>query len=41
MTFGDGSPGSVTMDLYAHLTGLQAEREKDLFGWLHEVPDLG
>lgn len=41
VTFGDGSPGSVTMDLYAHLTGLQAEREEDLFGWLHEVPDLG
>ena len=29
------------MDLYAHLTGLQAERQEDLFGWLHEVPDLG
>ena len=40
-TYGDGTPGPVTLDLYAHLTGLQSEQEEDVFGWLHEVPDLG
>ena len=37
-TYGDGSPGNVTTELYDALTGIQNETTEDLFGWLHELP---
>ena len=38
VTYGDGSPGIMTTTLYDMLTGIQNEKEEDIFGWLHEVP---
>ena len=37
-TFGDGKPGPITQKLYDQLVGIQNETQKDIFGWLHEVP---
>ena len=36
--YGDGQPGSVTLELYNALTGIQNETEEDIFGWLHPLP---
>jgi branched-chain amino acid aminotransferase len=36
-SFGDGTPGAITQQLYNQLVGIQNEEEEDLFGWLHEV----
>jgi len=38
VTYGDGTPGIMTTTLYDMLTGIQNEKEEDIFGWLHEVP---
>ena len=38
VTYGDGTPGTITTTLYDKLTGIQNETEEDIFGWLHEVP---
>ena len=38
VTYGDGSPGIMTTTLYDMLTGIQNEKQEDIFGWLHEVP---
>lgn len=38
VTYGDGTPGILTTTLYDMLTGIQNEKEEDIFGWLHEVP---
>ena len=38
VTYGDGTPGTITKSLYDKLTGIQNETEDDMFGWLHEVP---
>ena len=38
VTYGDGRPGIMTTTLYDMLTGIQNEKEEDIFGWLHEVP---
>ncbi len=38
VTYGDGTPGVLTTTLYDMLTGIQNEKEEDIFGWLHEVP---
>ena len=38
VTYGDGTPGTITKTLYDKLTGIQNETEDDMFGWLHEVP---
>ena len=38
VTYGDGTPGTMTTTLYDMLTGIQSEKEEDIFGWLHEVP---
>lgn len=37
-TYGDGSPGPITQQLYNQLVGIQNEEQEDIFGWLHEVP---
>ena len=36
--YGDGAPGSITVQLYDALTGIQNETEEDIFGWLHPLP---
>ena len=38
VTYGDGTPGTITKTLYDKLTGIQNETQDDMFGWLHEVP---
>ena len=38
VTYGDGTPGIMTTTLYDMLTGIQNEKQEDIFGWLHEVP---
>ena len=38
VTYGEGTPGTITKALYDKLTGIQNETEDDMFGWLHEVP---
>ena len=38
VTYGDGTPGIMTTTLYDLLTGIQNEKQEDIFGWLHEVP---
>ena len=38
VTYGDGTPGIMTTTLYEMLTGIQNEKQEDIFGWLHEVP---
>jgi branched-chain amino acid aminotransferase len=38
VTYGDGTPGAMTIKLYDMLTGIQNEKQEDIFGWLHEVP---
>ena len=38
VTYGDGTPGLMTTTLYDMLTGIQNEKQEDIFGWLHEVP---
>ena len=37
LVVGDGTPGTKTRELRAHLTGIQFGTEPDLYGWLHRV----
>jgi branched-chain amino acid aminotransferase len=36
-TVGDGSPGSISMQLREHLIAVQTGRERDVHGWMHRL----
>ena len=39
ITYGDGTPQPITVELYEALTGIQNQTSEDNFSWIHPLPE--